>query len=319
MTTIENIKNILRPIVYAAPNWLRGRRRAKALRAERPAIDQTRLVEDLLALPIPDGAAVLVHSSLKSLGFVEGGGAAVAAALVEAFVERKGGAVMLPAFSIDGSMHKTLTAGKVFDVTSTPSTMGAIPEAFRRRADAVRSVHPTHSFAAAGAGATDLVADHHVCGTSFGAGSPMAKLRDGRGWLLGLGSDLGKVTFYHCLEDLEPDYPMPVYTSDSPFEAACRDAEGVTHHLKVNAHNPELATHRIDRPDSTALRSYFTRRFEARAGLEWGRVGEAPAWTARADRFYEEARAMLHEGITVYTSADDLAALTRNRDDGEAE
>ena len=164
------------------------------------------------AIPLPDGAVVLVHSSLKALGFVEGGPSTVVDCLVESIVRRRHGTLVLPTFSIDGTMYGTLQAANpdtvLFDAVKTPSNLGAIPEAFRIYPGVVRSVHPTHSFAALGPLAQELTATHHLCGSTFGQGSPMAAMLSHDSWILGLGTNLGNVTFYHCLEEIEDDFPF---------------------------------------------------------------------------------------------------------------
>jgi aminoglycoside 3-N-acetyltransferase len=219
---------------------------------------------------------------------------------------------MLPTFSIDGSMHRTLLSGRVFDIAGTPSNLGAIPEAFRRHPLARRSLHPTHSLAAIGPGAEGLVAEHHLS-TSFGEGSPMARMMAAGGYLLGLGTDLGRVTFYHCLEEIEDDFPLDVFTADSPIEARCRDHDGRLHRLRINAHDAAAARTRIDRPENVAIRRFFQQQLESRAGLSWHGVGEASSWLVEAARLYEEARRQMRAGITIYSHARDIpgaAAVT---------
>ncbi|HEX2458891.1 MAG TPA: AAC(3) family N-acetyltransferase, partial [Vicinamibacterales bacterium] len=87
------------------------------------------------------------HTGLKSLGYVEGGAEAVVDLLICRVVAKDGGTLAMPAFSMKGTMEGTLRADTVFDVKETPSTVGAVTEAFRKRSGVVRSLHPTHSVA----------------------------------------------------------------------------------------------------------------------------------------------------------------------------
>jgi aminoglycoside 3-N-acetyltransferase len=254
---------------------------------------------------------VLVHSSLKALGYVDGGPAAVVEALVDAFVVRNLGTVMLPAYSIAGSMHSTLLAGQVFDVRTTPSNLGAIPEAFRQHPDAIRSIHPTHSFAAIGPDSRWLLEEHHTCGSSFGAGSPMAKLGEKQGYLFGLGTNLGNVTYYHCLEELEPDFPFNVFTADSPISAACKGYDGRLHRLDVRAHDRCVSQTRIDRPQNESVRNLFTRWLETHSDLQWFQVGEARCWLVQAEKMYAEAKRLMKHGITIYARDSEVIAFER--------
>ena len=70
---------------------------------------------------------IFVHSSLSSMGWVEGGPDAVIDALLETV--GTAGTVMMPVFSF--SLKKE--ENPVFDPDNTPSEMGIITEVFRLR------------------------------------------------------------------------------------------------------------------------------------------------------------------------------------------
>jgi aminoglycoside 3-N-acetyltransferase len=305
-----SVKSFLRAAGDFLPDRIHRWRRRRQLSAERQHYTAEHLRADLDRLDIADQGIVLLHSSLKAIGFVEGGPEAVVKALVESVVERRGGTLLVPTFSIHGTMRTTLAKGQegeiVFDVNQTPSNLGAIPEAFRRHPQALRSIHPTHSFGAIGPLASDLVADHHRCGSSFGEGSPMARMLRRGGQVLGLGTNLGNVTFYHCLEELEPDFPFSVYSPDSPFRVPCREADGQLIELVVSGHDEGVSQTRIDRPQNAAIRDYVTRALEDRAGLRWYTVCDARSWLVSAQPFYEEIKRQMHRGITIYSTAEQL-------------
>jgi aminoglycoside N3'-acetyltransferase len=311
MNAHQSLKNAIRPFVYYIPDRIRRWQRRRQLKSTRTAVSKERLVEDLSRLPVDRHAIVLVHSSLKALGYVESGAATVVEALVDAFVERNGGTVMVPTYSIASTMHDTLVSGEVFDVAATPSNLGAIPEALRRRPDAVRSIHPTHSFAAIGRDSRWLVEEHHTCGTSFGAKSPMAKMLKKNGYILGLGTNLGNVTFYHCLEEMEPDFPFDVFTADSPISVECKGYSGDVHQLEIKAHDPTVSRTRIDRPENEGIRTFFTRYFEQRAGMRWVEVGEARCWFMQAAHMYDELFFNDTATTEIYTTTSDLVSLDR--------
>lgn len=170
-------------------------------------------------------------------------------------------------------------------------------------------MHPTHSFAAMGKDAEWLMAGQLGSDLNFGPDTPMMRVRERNGHVLGLGTRLGKVTFYHCLEDCEPGFPLPAYGPDSPFTVAVVDAEGVRHEKSYFAHNGALE-YRIDRPNGAATRDYFTARFEAEGALGWHQVAEARCWLIDAERLYDISRDLLYEGTTIYAAPDDIGALT---------
>lgn len=295
----ERLKAPLRPIVHALRRVLRRQELARTL----PPVTPQTLTRQLDALALPDQPVFLAHTALKQLGFVEGGADGVVDALIASIVTRRGGTLMLPTFSIEGTMQATLAAGGVFDVRTTPSNLGAIPEAFRRRPGVRRSIHPTHSFAALGPRAAWLTEAHHRCGTSFGPESPMMRAMEAGGVLAGLGTHLGTVTFYHCLEDTEPDFPISVYAETGPCRAVCRGWEGEEHVLMLPVHDQAVARTRIDHAAGEPIRAFFQATFEREAGLAWFPIGHGRGWMAEMRALYATCRRLMGEGITIYSAS----------------
>jgi aminoglycoside N3'-acetyltransferase len=295
---LEALKAPLRPLVRAIRARLRRQELARTLAPVTPAS----LASQLDALALPEAPVFVAHTAMKRLGFVEGGAEGVVDALVDAIVTRRRGTLMLPSFSIDGSMQATLAqAGRVFDVRTTPSNLGAIPEAFRRRPGVHRSIHPTHSFAALGPRAEWLTEAHHQ-GPSFGPQSPMMRARDAGGVLAGLGTHLGTVTFYHCLEDCEPDFPISVYAETGRYAAPSIGWGGERHDLMLPAHAPAIAATRIDHRAGEGIRAFFQQQLEREAGLAWFPIGHGRGWHVPMPAMYAECRRLMRAGITIYSA-----------------
>ena len=81
---------------------------------------------------IERGDSILVHSSLSSLGWVDGGAEAVVQALLDAV--GPGGTVLFP--TLTGSREDSPDNPPVFDARTTKCWTGAIPEAARHYAEA---------------------------------------------------------------------------------------------------------------------------------------------------------------------------------------
>ena len=128
------------------------------------------LIKDLINLGVKKGDVLVVHSSLKSMGKVDGGANTVIDALIE--VVGKEGTILFPALTYS-PCYSTLK----FDVKNTPSCVGYISEVFRNRPDIIRSFHPTHSVCAFGKFAKEITKDHFIDDTPVGENSPFHKGR----------------------------------------------------------------------------------------------------------------------------------------------
>jgi aminoglycoside 3-N-acetyltransferase len=152
-------------------------------------VTEADIEKGLRDLGLRSGDMMIVHSSLSSFGHVEGGAETVIEALMETV--GKEGTILMPAFA---------PRIKVFDPSRTRSRMGKITEVFRYRKDVPRSVHPTHSYAAWGKRAGELVKDHVE---THGIDSPLGKLAQGGGYVLMLGAPVGSNTAIHVAETVE--------------------------------------------------------------------------------------------------------------------
>jgi aminoglycoside 3-N-acetyltransferase len=154
-----------------------------------------RIVEDLLALGVRRGGVLLVHSSFKSLGEVPGGIQTVIDGLKDALGPR--GTLLLPGLSWVSVDYEH----PIFDVRSTPSCVGAIPEYFRTLEGTARSIHPTHSVCGQGPLTGELFKDHILDRSPCGTHSPFSQLKYHGGQVLMLGCGLLRNTTIHAVEE----------------------------------------------------------------------------------------------------------------------
>jgi aminoglycoside 3-N-acetyltransferase len=186
-------------------------------------LTQADILAGLRALSLRAGSHVLVHSSLSSFGYVEGGADAVIDALIEAVGPE--GTVIVP--TLTGSEALAPANPPIFDVRQTACWTGRIPETLRARPDAVRSLHPTHSVAAIGAGASFFTQDHVRSVTPCDEESPYGKLAahpDGYVLLIGV-THISSTIFHHIEEVVGVDYHIQPHLT----AATIVDAQGAAH------------------------------------------------------------------------------------------
>jgi len=137
--------------------------------------------------------AILVHSSMKSIGEVEGGADTVLDAFMEYFAD---GLFMMPTHT-----WNNCRAGAVFDPEKSPCCVGILPELFRKRPGVIRSLHPTHSIAAFGSSAAEYTAYDNDPSTVCPPDGCFGRLREIGAKILLLGVNHGRNTYIHSVEE----------------------------------------------------------------------------------------------------------------------
>lgn len=158
---------------------------------------------------------VIVHSSLKSFGVVDGGADTVIDALLEYLNE---GTLVFPTLR----QKDVDNAYKDWDINNTPSDVGLISETFRKRPNALRSDQETHSVSAIGVNAK-FITEGHKDGKprigpwgdyGFSHSSPWQKLYDLNGKVLMLGVSFRYNTTRHLPEHMIVDDILNAITDE---------------------------------------------------------------------------------------------------------
>lgn len=129
------------------------------------------------------------------MGWVEGGAEAVADTLLE--VVGPAGLLAMPTHTWS-TVHRDQP---VFHETLSPSIVGRITETFRHRPGVARSLHPTHSVAAAGPDAAAFLEGHENHDTPCARTSPYGRLVERDGQVLMIGVGLERFTLLHGFEE----------------------------------------------------------------------------------------------------------------------
>lgn len=240
------------------------------------------LVSGFRDLGIEPGDTLLVHSSYKSLGPVDGGPQTVVNALEAAL--GPDGTLIMPTFNFD------FNQGQPWDVRSTPSKMGILTELARQDPRAKRVFHPFYSFAVLGKHAEMLGRLRYK--SSYERNSVFGKLRDldGRIMVIGL-SYTNSMTFFHHVEQMEGvDYRFL-----KQFTGEVTDWDGTT-----RTDTFEMLVRDIDKGVITEV-DPMGELMEKHGVITVGRIGEAAVKLMKANDVYEfTAREMRRDPHLLY-------------------
>jgi aminoglycoside 3-N-acetyltransferase len=187
------------------------------------------IIQGLIELDLTSGNIALVHSSLSSFGYVDGGVDTVIDALLETVGSE--GTIVVP--TLTGNAEQNATIPPVFDPINSPCWTGKIPEAFRHRQEAFRSLHPTHSVAAIGKLAEYITANHEQCETPCALDSPYGKLFKLGGSILLLGVMHSSSTMLHLVEEIASS---PYHIQPEWIDAKLINSDGTTTPVHCKIH-----------------------------------------------------------------------------------
>ncbi len=185
---------------------------------------EQQLIDAFRHLGLAAGDIVLVHSSLRRLGPVDGGADTVLDALQETIGPQ--GLLALPTHTF-----AVVNADTPFDVVNTDGNVGTLSNVFRKRPGVVRGLHPTHSIAALGPRAAAFVRvsfdDDRPCSDN----SPYSRLCAWGGKVLIIGETLNRCTLFHGCEEWAGLGLLGERKSLTSI-----DADGVAHPFPMRGH-----------------------------------------------------------------------------------
>jgi len=212
--------------------------------AELPIITRGRLVNDLRQLGVAPGQTVMMHTSVRAIGWIVGGPDMVIQALLDVLSSR--GTLMMyvgweeSPYELEewpqARQRAYLEECPPFDPVTSRAyrKWGILTEYLRTWPGARRSDHPEASVAAIGSRAEWITADHPLQ-YGYGPCSPLAKLCQVGGRVLLLGAPLSAITLLHYAEHMArvPNkriarYRMPIrrdgrrlWVEIEEFDTAC--------------------------------------------------------------------------------------------------
>ena len=243
-------------------------------------VNKENLTKDLSDLGIQKGSILMVHSSLSSIGIVEGGANTVVDSLLSLL--GKDGTLIVPTFTYPADYPDSKNPDWIFDPNRTHSGMGSITNTARKRPDAFRSIHLWHSVAAIGPLAKTIVNSGTT--SAWDSESPMSSAFRNGAWILMLGVPYLNLTAIHVWEiELKVDYRQ-----DYDVYRRLRQEDGSIVQLVSTVHD-----RKDDHPGSDFNR--FGERLESIGKVQLGAVGNAVARLFKAEDAYNLAKTMYLE------------------------
>lgn len=223
---------------------------------------------------------LMFHLSYRSLGPRAGDAHGFLDALEAYFAP---GLLMFPAHT-----WKNVHAGQPeFAVLRTPSCVGAIPEIFRKRPGVIRSAHPTHSLAAKGADAADLLAGQERFDTPCHPDSAYGLMPGIGAKILMVGVGLTSCTEIHCVEEVAK-VPGRLTEEREKLFVTFPDGQRVACPQHRHFGYPSAQYDRADPP------------LRASGALRAGRLLDAPILLINADDLFDGVLEQLLQNIRIF-------------------
>ena len=249
------------------------------------------LKEQLSSMGLCGDETILIHSSMKSIGEVEGGADTVLDTWIEFF---KDGLLLLPTHT-----WKTVNQDNpIYNPDKTPSCVGLLTNLFLKREGVIRSLHPTHSMAGIGKNANDYLKGEEFCNTPCTPDGCYDRLRKCGGKILLVGVGHERNTFIHSVEEV---LNIPNRLSDKPMNLKIAMPDGIYKNVYVRKH------YNKDQPHISEDFVKLNDAFIACKAVKKVQFGQAECLLCDAKKVFEVVRHILApdpEGIVTSKTID---------------
>ena len=228
---------------------------------EKNMLTKAEIHEFLKNLGIKKSDTVLVHTSMKAIGEVEGG----CDGLIDGFTSYLTEGLFLVPTHTWANVNESQP---IYDVRATIPCIGALPTTAAFRKDGVRSLHPTHSITGFGKRAEEFLRGEENATSPCFPGGAWARLYDEDTKILMLGVGLDKLTYIHAVDEM----------IDLPNRLSAEKRLTV---IDKNGGSREI----VYRSHSRATSQYFVnyqKPFDYYKALEYSTLGNAPVISVNA-------------------------------------
>lgn len=245
---------------------------------------------DLEKMGFSGTETIMVHSSMKSIGMVEGGADTVVDAFMEYFEE---GLFMTPTHTWKQMSPEYC----VFDPAKEPACVGIIPNIFMKREGVVRSLHPTHSIAAYGKNAAAYILGEENATTPCPVGGCWERLREENGKILLIGVTHARNTFIHAIEEV---YDVKERLTAEPTFFTVIMPDGTKKEVAMYRHYNRIMEH-ISEAFDKMLDGYFETGAAKKVHF-----GDAECILCDANRLFEVTGAILEQEENCFIDREEI-------------
>ena len=234
------------------------------------------ILAQLTAMGAPQGSIVLMHSSLRLIGPVEGGAKGLLDALL-AYFTANGGLFCVPTHTWANLSHPER---HTLDLSDPHTCLGAFSDLAAADGRGIRTENPTHSMVVFGdpRRAADFIREEPFVTSGTAPNSCYGKLYEQGGFVLLVGVAHNKNTYLHCVEEL---LEMPNRLSPQPKPVTVRRPDGSVIHRAVHSHHTDFTG------DISQRFPKYETAFRYHGAITDGFVGRAPTQLCHARRMKE--------------------------------
>lgn len=232
------------------------------------------LWQQLQNLGIKPTDTIMVHSSLRALGPVEGGADGFLDALKDYLSE---GLLLIPTHTW-GTVN---SENPLYNAAETVPCIGTLPNVAAFRPDGVRSLHPTHSIAAFGKRAAEYVAGEEKVSTPAPPDGCWGRLYQEDAKILLVGVSQNRNTYLHAVEEM---LDIPDRLGEQPYTVHGSDGKG-------NCWEQPMRPHRNSQTnDISQFYPKYLPAFEQYGAVQIGKLGSARTEVCSARKCAEVLR-----------------------------
>lgn len=233
-------------------------------------ISKSELLSQLNTLCVPRDRVVLIHSSLRAVGEIEGGASTLLDALVE-HITSGGGLCCFPTHT----WHLLGADTPTLDLTKNETCVGTLTRIALEDGRGVRTLNPTHSMVVFGAPdrVAAFVAGEETQTTHTSPDGCYGKLYAEDGYVLLLGVTHKSNTYLHCVEEM---LGVDGRLTKEPIRVSVKHPSGEVEHRQVYTFDEKK------NGDVSLCFPKFEPAFRAHGCIRDGLIGRAPTMLCSA-------------------------------------